>query len=275
MHMTSFDQTDFKAAQGRGIEVAARVGYLAKGVVYGVVGTLALLFAFRETGGELTDSRGAIGKIGAQPWGDVLLWATAGGLFCYAVWSAVRALLNPEHKRDLSGGVARVGYGLAAISHASLALYAAQSAYGASTGSGGTETWVGKAMTMPFGRAAVAIAGLIAIGFGVVQLYRAVKDKPEAKLDVGNMSHKEQRVARAVSRIGAAARGVVFPVIGISLVVAALRVNPREASDLGEALRELATGPFGSIVLPLVAAGLFAYGVYQLFLARYACIPTE
>ncbi len=273
--MTSFDQTDFKAAQGRGIEVAARVGYLAKGVVYCVVGTLALLFAFHEAGGQLTGGKGAISKLGAQPWGHFLLWATAGGMLCYAIWSAVRALLNPEHKRGFGGGLARVGYGLAAISHASLALYAAQSAYGASTGSGGTETWVGKVMTMPFGRVAVGLAGLVAVGFGLFQLYRAAKDKPEAKLDFASMSSNEQRLARLVSRLGAAARGVVFPVIGISLIVAAMRVNPREASDLGEALRELATGPFGSIVLPLVAAGLFAYGINQFFLARYVCIPKS
>jgi hypothetical protein len=267
--MAMLGGTNLRAQSGRGIEIAARAGYLAKGVVYCVVGTLALLFVFHEAGGQLTGGEGAIRKLGAQPLGDALLWATAAGLLCYAIWSVLRAVLNPEHKRHLKGGLSRVGYVLAGVSHASLAVYAAQIAHGTASSGGGTETWIGKLMAMPFGRMAVALSGLIAVGFGIVQLYRAVKDKPEAKLDFSRMSANEQRIAHAVARLGETARGIVFAVIGISLVVAAVRVNPSEASDLGEALRELASGPFGEVLLPLVAAGLFAYGVHQFFLARY------
>jgi hypothetical protein len=76
-----------------------------------------------------------------------------------------------------------------------------------------------------------------------------------------------------MSRLGHAARGVIFPIIGGSLIAAANRARASEAQDFGEALRELASLPFGSVLLGIVAVGLLAYGVHMLLVARYARIP--
>jgi hypothetical protein len=254
--------------------VAARLGYAARGLVYAVVGILSLLYALGE-GGELTDTKGALERLGAQAFGNALLWLTAAGLACYALWSAVRAALDPEHhSHDLKGVATRLGLAFAALTHGALAVYAAQAAYGtARDASNGSETWAAKALALPFGQLLLAIGGCIAIGFGAFQLYRAAKNKPEEKLATERMSPRAQRVCRALGRLGQVARGLVFPVIGISLVVAAVRARPSEANDMGEALRELASAPLGHVVLVVVALGLFAYGLYQAVLARYAAFP--
>jgi hypothetical protein len=272
MRTTQFDH--LKHGTSSSMLVAARLGYAAKGLVYAVVGALSLLHALGE-GGQLTDGKGAVERLGAQPFGNVLLWLTAAGLACYALWSAVRALLDPErHPHDVKGVFKRLGLGFSAITHGALAVYAAQAAYGtARDGGNGTETWAAKALGLPFGQVILAIAGFIGIGFGAYQLYRAIKNKPEGKLATERMSPREERVYRALGRLGQAARGLVFPVIGISLVVAAVRARPSEASNMGEALRELASAPLGDAVLVLVAIGLFAYGLYQAVLARYVALP--
>ena len=275
MRTANFDH--LKQETTHSLVVAARVGYAAKGVVYAVVGALSLMYAIGESGGELTGGQGAVERLGAQPFGNVLLWLTAAGLACYALWSAVRAVLDPEHhSHDTKGVAKRLGLGFSALTHGALAVYAGQAAWGtARAGGNGTETWAAKALSLPFGQLVLGVAGCIGIGFGAYQLYRAVKDKPEGKLATERMSVREQRVYRTLGRLGQGARGLVFPVIGISLVVAAVRARPSEASDMGEALGELARAPLGDVVIVFVALGLLAYGVYQLVLARYAVLPRS
>ena len=74
--------------------------------------------------------------------------------------------------------------------------------------------------------------------------------------------------------VGLIARGVVFGMMGLFLVRAALQRDPSEAGGLGEALQELARQPYAPVVLGGVALGLAAYGAYQLALARWAAVPT-
>ena len=259
----------------RGLRAVARVGYASKGVVYCVVGALALMAAFHE-GGKLTDLKGAIAQLGAQPFGAALLWAVAAGLACYTLWNVVRAALDPEHHAPRKKALfARIGYALAAVSHGSLAVCAGSRAVGATHANGDTEDTVAKAMTMPFGRIAVVVAGVITIGFGAYQVYLAFKGKPDAPLQTEQMGPRERRMSKAVTRLGMIARGIVFPIIGTSLIVAAARANPDDVENFGEALAKVGSGPLGDILLTVVAAGLFAYGVLQLFAARYVALPAR
>src|SRR5690348_12149017 len=92
--MTQVAMAQLKQESGHGVVIAARVGYAAKGIVYSVLGVLAILFVLGQ-GGGLTDGKGAIKQIGEQPFGDVLLYIIAVGLACYALWGAVRAVMDP------------------------------------------------------------------------------------------------------------------------------------------------------------------------------------
>lgn len=259
---------------GRGVVIAARVGYVAKGVVYGVVGFLALLTALGEPGGKLTDSQGALEKIGSEPYGQVLLWISAFGLLCYAIWNGVRAALDPEHAgRDEKGIAKRLGYGFSAVLHAGLAFSAAKLAYGQASGSGGTTRTVSELMSLPFGRVLIGIAGLIAVGFGLQQIYAAVKGEVGRQYAAAHLSARMQKASHRIAQVGVFARGLVFPVIGASFVIAALRGNPGKADGFGDALGEIARGPFGRFLLTFVAAGLLAYGVHLFFVARYGRLP--
>jgi hypothetical protein len=264
-----------KQASSRGVTIAARVGYATHGLVYGMIGTLALLAALGQSGGKVTDSHGAVNRIGRDGWGEPLLWAVAIGLACYALWSGIRALLDPEHNgRNGKGLLKRAGFGASAITHGVLATYTFQLAHGAASSDGGHARSVGQALSMPGGRIGIGIVGLLVIGFGLVELYRAIKDRVGKELSGGDLPARRRELVIWIARAGVSARGVVFPIIGSSLIVAAMDADPGEAGGFGGALRQLASQPFGSFLLGVVAVGLVAYGVYQLCLARYARIRT-
>ncbi|MET0343348.1 MAG: DUF1206 domain-containing protein [Polyangiales bacterium] len=259
---------------GRGVVYAARVGYAAKGVVYGVVGFLALLAALGESGGKLTDSHGAISEIGRQPYGQVLLWITALGLVCYALWKGVCAVLDPEQEgTDRKGAAKRAGYAFSSVLHFALAFSTARAALGSGRSGGGTKSTVAELMSLPMGRVLIAIAGAIAIGFGVQQMVLAVKGKVGEQYASAPLNGRLRQTVLRVARVGVFARGLVFPVIGASFVMAALRGNASKADGMGEALGDIAQGPFGRALITFVAAGLLAYGVHLFFVARYGRLP--
>jgi hypothetical protein len=258
---------DLKRDSVRGLVWAARAGYAAKGIVYCVLGALALLYVFGE-GGHLTDRRGALRQIDALPFGDALLWAMAAGLACYALWNALRAAFGCT-SWIVDHPLKRIGYGVGFLWNGLLAFYAGQLANGAGRSETGTKTLVAKLMALPLGAALVAITGVITVGFGLYQVWRAAQDDVGEELDGALLSPGHQRMAHRFARVGIAARGVVFPIIGASLVAAALHERPGRAYDFGEALRELGAQPLSTWLLGLVAAGLLAYGLYQLYVARY------
>jgi Domain of Unknown Function (DUF1206) len=107
------------------------------------------------------------------------------------------------------------------------------------------------------------------IGIAAYQGYTAATQGFLDDLELPRMSENERRTATSLGTAGHAARGVVFALIGVFLVKAALEYEPREAIGIDGALKELAGQPYGSVLLGLVAAGLLLYGLYCLVEARY------
>jgi hypothetical protein len=265
---------DLEQASTRGARAAIRLGYFTRGVVYSLIGALALLWAFRQSGGRVTDGHGAIESIGEHPWGAPLLWAIAIGLACYCTWNLARVLFDPEHHgHDRHGVLKRCGYAVSAISQGLLALYTFQLTWGEAHG-GGQHRSIAKLLSLPGGRIAIGIAGLCVIGFGVFELYRAYKNDIAKEYNGGLPTQHRTMVCR-VGRLGLAARGVVFPIIGVSLIAAAIGADPSEAHGFGEALHSIAHQAYGRVLLSIVAAGLISYGVHMFFMARYAQFPVR
>jgi uncharacterized membrane protein YidH (DUF202 family) len=251
-----------------------RLGYAAKGVVYGLVGVLALLAALGR-GGQTTDTRGVLQTIVDAPSGRLLLAVVTLGLFGHALWRFVQAARDTENKgTDARGIAARVAYAAIGVVYVGLALAAARLVLG--TGGGNqssdqsTQDWTARLLGQPFGRLLVGLAGLIVIGIGGYQFYRAYKAEFREKLKLHEMSAAEQTWTTRVGRGGFAARGVVFVIIGGFLLVAALRDQSEQARGLGGALDTLvAQQTYGPWLLGIVALGLVAYGVFMVVQARY------
>ncbi len=262
---------------GDWIEAAARIGYIAKGAVYTIIGVLAVQAAL-GSGGAITGSRGAIKSIADEPFGEVLLVLTAVGLLGYAVWRFIEAALDPRNEgKDTKGVVKRVGYVISGALYLGLAFLAASIVFfGSGSGGGGAskEEWTARVLAQPFGQWLVGIAGVVTIGVGLYRFYKAYKASFMRKYDTGKMSAAQRRWIERAGRFGIAARAVVFCIIGVFLIVAALQSDASETRGLSGALQTLSEQPYGPYLLAVVAAGLIAYGVYCFSNARYREFET-
>lgn len=254
------------------VEKLARFGYAAKGIVYAIVGVLAVQAAF-GTGGKTTDSKGALRAIAAQSSGKFLLALVTLGLISYAVWRFVEAVKDPEHKGDNPKNLARrLGAATSGLVYASLAFSAIRLLLGSGSGKSSTtstQDWTARLLSQPFGQWLVALVGALTIGFGFYQLYKAYKAKFRKQMKLQEMSTTEQTWATRIGRLGEAARGIVFSIIGFFLIQAARLSDATEAQGLDGALQALAQQPYGSWVLAIVAIGLVAYGIHMGVQARY------
>lgn len=255
----------------RWVEYVARAGYLALGIVYALVGVLAIQAAFSAS--RTPDTQDALATIREAPFGRILLALVAAGLLCYSAWRVVQAWWDTEHKgRDWKGLFIRAGYALSAVAYLGLAVVAGTAAIrGGATGGGGSENRQAAATVMewPGGWVIVAVAGLIVIGVGVVHFRKAYTADFMHEYEYAEMSDAEREWAKPVGRFGMAARGVTFCLIGLFLTLAGWRTNAGQVKGLGDSFNVVAAQPYGQILLAVVAAGFVAYGVFCLSQAKY------
>lgn len=264
------------AIQGAAADVApwivrlARIGYAAKAIFYILIGLLAARAAF-GTGGETTDSRGAMRLIEEGPGGSATLAVIGLGLLGYALWRLVAAATNAEGRDpDAKGAALRVGTAAKGVTHGWLgivALLAAMKSGGAGEGNQ-TRDWSTRVFDWPMGRWLVIGGGLAVIGYGLYQLYRATRrDKLEKRLDLHEAGPTARDWILRLGQFGVAARGIVFGVIGFIVARAAWRYQPSQAGGVEQSLDLL--GGIGPWVLGIIGAGLVAYGLFELAEARY------
>jgi hypothetical protein len=254
----------------------ARLGFVAKALLYMTIGVLACAAALRLGGTPGTGSRGAMATLVDAPFGHVLLVVIAIGLFGYAAWRLVQGISDPENNGNDAKGIARrvrsIGVGLV---HAALGVSAIKLAWGdASAAQDGARSQdaTAHALATPGGEIALwAIAGGF-VAYGGYQLYKAWKAKLNKQLALGPMSSRMRRFVIGASRFGIAARGIVFGTIGVLLARAIQNHDPRQARGVKQAMLELFS--FGRWPFLFVATGLIAYGVYQLINARYRRITA-
>jgi Domain of Unknown Function (DUF1206) len=255
------------------LEPAARAGLLAKAALYGIIGALALAVAL-GAGGETTDQKGALATLADEPAGGVLIGLLAAGLLGYGVWRLVQAIFDTGGEGDdATGVVKRIGYGASAAIHLALFGFAISllagsggSSSGSGSGSGQEQETTAGVLGWPGGRAIVIIAALIIIGVGAYNAYRGITKHFMEDLAVGGDA---RRVVEPLGVVGHVARGVVFALIGVFLMKAAVEYDPSEAVGLDGALARLADQPYGQALLGLTAVGLLAYAAYCVADARY------
>lgn len=255
-----------RTCQSEWFRTAARVGFLAKGVIYAIIGVFALKLAIGD-GGALLGGVDATRTVKMQPFGQLLLALLAIGLACHSAWGFVRAAVDPEGGRnDVLSVLKRLGAAVSGVIHAALAVAAFQLLLRGYTGK---PTWVHTVLGWNGGRWLLIAIGLITIGVGVYQLYQAYTAQFRAELDVGRMSGKERTWAVRVGRFGLAARGVVLPIVGWFFIQAGQQANAARVDGTDGAMREIAGQVLGPILLALVAAGFVAYAAYMAVSAKY------
>lgn len=257
------------------IELFARIGFAAKGILYLTIGGLAASAAVGMGGKSNPDSHSALQKLFAVPFGRALVAVIAFGLLGYAAWRIIEGITDPQRRGTSAKGIAiRASYIARGLIHLTLAFAAAalaiwqQKAHGANR----VEEWTRIAMGWPGGSYVLwAVAGGL-LGYGIYQLYCAIKSKLSRQLELGRVSGDARRAIIAISRFGIAARGIVFCTIAVLISRAARDHNPKAAGGVGESMRELVwlgKGPYLAIAL-----GLAAYGIYEIISSKYRRIAV-
>ena len=260
----------------------ARVGLVAKGVSFGIMAVLAIMLALGE-GGKATSRQGALQTISQDWWGKILLILLAFGFVAYAIWRFVQAYAEREEDDDEAKGEAKkwgkragyVGRGLiyVGLTYTTIKIL---------TGSGGEQSQNEKAhkttaaiFDWPGGRWIVAIVGLCIVGAGLWNAYRGITKKFEDRWRTGEMSRTEQDWGGRAGVLGHLARAVVFGLVGVFVVKAAIEYDSKEAIGLDGALQKLADHSYGAWILGITAVGLLAYGLFCLVDARYRDVSTN
>ena len=257
-----------QATHSAAFEVLTRIGFLARGAIYVIIGLLAIQVAI-HAGNETTNQRGAMQTIQQQPFGHWLLIAVAIGLGAYAAWRFVQAFVGsgPEGGGDHStfGRIAAAASGCA---YAALCVLAVTILLGSSSSSNPHKQTAG-VLGWPGGRYLVGAAGAIFIGVALYQAYKGLSRKFLDEDKTEQMGETTKRVLTVFGVVGYLARTVAFGLIGIFLLRAAIDYDPQKAVGLDGALARLAHQSYGSLLLGLVAAGLIAFGLYSIADARY------
>jgi hypothetical protein len=266
-----------RAAHSKAFEVMARLGLVGKGLIFCIIGLLAIRVA-THTGGDTTDKSGALQQVARQPFGEVLVVALAVLFVAYALWRFVEAIVGTDDDgaKDWAKRAGYVGRGAVYAAAAYVAVQiVAGSGKGGSSGGGNEDAITARVLDWPAGQWLVAAAGVAVLGLAGWNAWRGVSRKFKKAWRTEQMGETEERAATAVGVAGHLARAVTFALIGWFLLKAAYEYDPKETVGLDGALAKLARADYGPFLLGVTAAGLIAYGVFCFAEARWRDVEPD
>jgi hypothetical protein len=255
------------AATGPASHPFARAGLTARGVIYLLIGWVALMLALGKTNQE-ADQRGALQILAGQSHGPLLLWLLAAGFAAYALWRLSEAAFG------VTGEGRGVGPRLKSLVRGLVYAFFAVMTVGVIKGSEGSQTkkqqdYTARVMQHNGGRLAVGIVGAVVVVVGLSLIVEGLRRKFEKLLRTNEMSTRTHKVVRALGTVGTVARGIVFALAGALVVQAATSYDPAKSRGVDGALRAVRDRTFGPALLALVALGLIIFGLYGLCEARW------
>jgi hypothetical protein len=254
----------------------ARVGYMAKGAVYLLVGGLALAAA-AGLGGKATDPSGALAMVARTSIGRVALGVIAPGLVAHATFCAALMLMGEPHadRGPVLRAIRKIGNAISALIYFGLAATATALSLGwgalvHTDKDAETRHWSARVLAAPFGRPLlIAVAAVILIAAAVALVRVFWPGDARRRLRIEEMSERQCKTVAAVGRIAFLSRATVLAIIGYFLGWAAIDRAPREARGPGGALHAVWEHPHGDVLLAMMAGGLITFGAYALFEARW------
>jgi hypothetical protein len=256
-----------RASHSPAAHFLARAGLTARGVIYILVGWVAVLVALGHSSRE-ADQQGALHLLAGKSYGLVTLWLLGIGFAGYALWRLSEAAFG------VTGEPRGVGPRLKSLARA--IIYAGLSYLTFTVISGTDRSQSGRqqditatAMHHSPGRVLVGVVGLAIVACGVTLVVEGARKKFMKYLQTAQMSAGLRRVVKLLGMTGSIARGLVFALAGVLVIDAAVAHKASESGGIDKALLTLRDQPFGEFLMMLAALGLMVFGVYGLCEARW------
>jgi hypothetical protein len=257
-----------EAEDSKPVEGMARFGLCGRGLVYLVVGLIALQVALGHHG--RADKNGALAAIRDKPLGGVLLVVLVVAFAGYAGWRLLQGVIGhrdeDEGRKRAAKRVASLARGLL---YASFAYTTAHFLLTSQEGKDKTEPLTVRVMSWTGGQTIVFCVGAAVVAGGGYMVFRGVTQKFLERLDLRGAPRAAELAAAGVGLVGMAARGVLVALVGAFLVRAAVTYEPHKAKGLDATLKSLADEPLGGLLIGVIGAGLVAFGLWSFLEARY------
>jgi hypothetical protein len=259
-----------QVGDSRPVRGLARGGLVAYGLVHLLISWIAVRIAWGTADQGSADSSGAMKALAAQPFGAVLLWAVAIGMFALSLWQACELIWGAHAtgtgqrvQRKMTSGSRAVVYAVWGASAISVALgsrpSSSQSQQHATSG----------VLAWPGGQQIVVAVGVIVFGVGAGMIVKGVRVKIGDEIDLDAMSARMRQVAERLGQVGYATTGVAFGIVGGLLTYAALTFDQRQSQGLDGAMQTVLAQPFGRFLLTAVALGFTAFGLYAMLQSKF------
>ncbi len=274
------DKVDDTVDEHPWLERVTQVGWLAKGVVYTLMGLTALQIARQDPTEEGASPEGSLGRVADAPGGRFLLGVLTVGLVLYFVWRVLSVAVISGN--DLNDWAHRIGYSFSAIFYAALAWTA-----GKATVSGVEpeesnsverlsttllDSTVGRWFLGAVGIGTMAVGAYFVIRKGI---QRSFADDLEGVSDDLAPTGNKRTLVLVSGMIGWIGRGFVTILVGFFITRAAVRFDPDDARGFDRSLRQVAGTSTGTMLVLACAVGLIAYGVFCFVSHRYRALDDN
>ena len=264
--------TTRRASDSKWLDRTARLGFVARGVVYAIVAGIALKLALGSGSSEQANKQGALQAIADQPFGRGVLVLLAVGLAGYALWRFSQAATGyqdeDDDKKRTAKRLAAAGKGAIYVAFC-VSTIAVIAGHGSQNGEQQPKTWTARVLDWPGGPLLVGLAGAAIAAGGIYLIVRGLTTKFEDQLETGRMGPGVRQASLALGVVGSVGRGVVFGLLGVLLIGASINHDPNQAQGIDGTLRTIGDQAYGQVLLFLTALALFAFAAYSMVEARY------
>ena len=250
------------------------IGFVAKDIVYVLVGGLTLATVLGFASGSAEGPRGILRWLADQTFGSIVVGALGLGLLAYALWRLYRGFFDPKSEgADAKSAGKRVGYVVSGLANGTLGVLALRIAFGSgSSGGNGQRSLVRSILELSWGEYLLMAIGVAIIGTGAYQAYKGYKARFVKDIHWSGVSDD---TIKKIGRYGHYARGLVFAIIGYFVILTGVKGDASEFKGTEGALEWLTQHSYGVWLLGLVSAGLLLYGVFAVMKGWFGSIATR
>jgi Domain of Unknown Function (DUF1206) len=258
-----------RTVRARNLEALAKAGFIARGVVYILIGVLALAIALGKPAPE-ADRTGALQAVATQPFGKLILWLLVIGFAAMALWRFAQAYYGVRRRGHRGGpeALAAVRGALYTVFFIGTLRYVLGLPAPHSTNQQ-TRDFTATAMAHSYGRILILLVAIVIAAIGLAVIRIGVTKSFLKDLQLGQARRRTREGVEVLGTVGNIARGLVFTGVGVFMVDAAATFDASKAKGIDATLRSFAHTPAGPVLLVVVAIGLALFGVYSLAEARW------